>query len=65
MPGVEKSDSSSALYTMTSPLTWGVDGVDRNDAHLVSYIDGTPAYGGTPSDQTIVQIIQNLNYILL
>lgn len=53
-PGVE------ILARTTYPETWVVDGVARADAHLVSQIDGRPAYGGTPSDQTVVAAIQDL-----
>ncbi len=44
----------------TYPLTWAVDGVARADAHLVSRRDGRPAYGGTPSDDSVVQAIAAL-----
>lgn len=53
-PGVETQNRS------TTPLTWRVNGVSRGSAHLVTYIDGKPAYGGTPSDATIVETIQSL-----
>ncbi len=54
-PGVEVSAKS------TTPENWWVDGVSRNSAHLVSRDDqGRPAYGGTPSDSTVVEAIQEL-----
>ena len=53
-PGVETSAKT------TYPATWTVDGVARAGAHLVSQIGGRPAYGGTPSDESIVSAIQNL-----
>jgi hypothetical protein len=53
-PGVEMA--ARATY----PLDWQVDGVARADAHLVSRIDGRPAYGGTPSDDSVVEAIANL-----
>ncbi|HEX3754558.1 MAG TPA: glycoside hydrolase/phage tail family protein [Rhizomicrobium sp.] len=53
-PGVEASPKT------TYPETWSVDGVARGDAHLVSQVNGRPAYGGTPSDQSVVAAIQNL-----
>ncbi len=53
-PGVELAAK------MTYPTTWSVDGVARADAHLVSQIDARPAYGGTPSDDSVVAAIQNL-----
>ena len=53
-PGVEDSIKS------TYPQSWSVNGVSRGDAHLVSRRDGRPAYGGTPSDASVVQAIQDL-----
>jgi hypothetical protein len=53
-PGVE------AQVKDTYPETWSVNGVARADARLVSQIDDRPAYGGTPSDHSVVQIIQNM-----
>lgn len=42
----------------TSPDTWEVSGTFRQDAELVSSIDGNPAYGGTPSDKSIYNCIR-------
>jgi hypothetical protein len=53
-PGVETAAKN------TYPLTWRVDGVTRASAHVVSQVDGRPAYGGTPSDETVVQAIAAL-----
>jgi hypothetical protein len=53
-PGVE--DAAKQTY----PLTWSVNGVARSDAHLVSRIGGRPAYGGTPSDASVVAAITAL-----
>ncbi|HEY0282649.1 MAG TPA: glycoside hydrolase/phage tail family protein, partial [Rhizomicrobium sp.] len=53
-PGVE------AAAKLTYPETWSVAGVARASAHLVSRIDGRPAYGGTPSDQSVVAAIAEL-----
>ena len=53
-PGVELAAKT------TYPDTWSVDGVARAAAHLVSTIDSRPAYGGTPSDESVVSAIQNL-----
>lgn len=39
---------------------WSVNGVARADAHLVSRLDGRPAFGGTPADWTVVDAIQDL-----
>jgi len=46
-PGVERRDKP------TAPQVWSVDGLDRGNAHLISQIDGQPAYGGTPSDESV------------
>ncbi len=54
-PGVEAS------VKRTSPLVWSVSGCARGDAHLISTIDGRPAYGGTPSDQVVIDAIRELN----
>ncbi len=54
-PGVEVSAKS------TTPENWSVDGVPRGSAHLVSRDDqNRPAYGGTPSDSSVVQAIREL-----
>ncbi len=54
MPGVEIAKK------VTYPETWSVDGVARNTAHVVSGVNGIPSYGGTPSDQSVVEAIQDL-----
>ena len=54
-PGVDDIDK------ITSPLVWSVAGVTRQFAYVVSLKDGRPAYGGTPSDQTVIQAIRDLN----
>jgi hypothetical protein len=41
--------------------TWAAAGVDRASAHLVSVVDGRPAYGGTPSDDSVLHLIAELN----
>ncbi|MEQ1712107.1 MAG: glycoside hydrolase TIM-barrel-like domain-containing protein, partial [Hyphomicrobium sp.] len=53
-PGVELASKT------TSPIAWKVAGVERGGAHVVSQRDGRPAYGGTPSDQTVVAAIRDL-----
>jgi hypothetical protein len=45
----------------TSPIAWGVAGLTRATASVVSSIDGRAAYGGTPSDQTVIAAIQDLH----
>ena len=41
-------------------VDWGVAGLSREDAYLVSRRDGRASYGGTPSDASVVQAIQDL-----
>jgi len=53
-PGVELADKD------TTPFQWSVGGMAREDAHFVSTIDGRPAYGGTPSDRSVVEAIRHL-----
>ncbi len=53
-PGVDSADK------ITEPLTWSVAGLSRAQAHLVSQVEGRAAYGGTPSDETVVAAIQDL-----
>ncbi len=53
-PGVERKQKT------TAPLSWSVCGVKRDAAYVVSAREGRPAYGGTPSDQTVVAAIEDL-----
>ena len=53
-PGVESATK------VTAPKLWLVNGVARSAAYVVSQISGSPAYGGTPSDFSVVQAIQEL-----
>ena len=54
LPGVENVDKT------TLPDSWQVDGVGRGSAHVVSQVNGSPAYGGTPSDASVVRAIADL-----
>ncbi|MEZ5841437.1 MAG: glycoside hydrolase/phage tail family protein [Hyphomicrobiales bacterium] len=45
---------------VTSGATWKVAGLDRSTATLVSLSDGHPAFGGTPSDASVIHAIRNL-----
>ena len=49
-----------AMDKATEPLEWSVAGLDREIAPLVSIVDGEPAYGGTPSDNTVIAAIRDL-----
>lgn len=53
-PGVELAEKENA------PITWSVAGLERGAAHLVSRRDDRPAYGGTPSDGSVVSAIRDL-----
>lgn len=44
----------------TTPEMWGCAGLTRETARLVSYQDGKPIYGGTPSDRSVVRAIQDM-----
>jgi hypothetical protein len=54
MPGVDNRAKQ------THGGTWSVAGLDRAGAHLVSTVDGRPAFGGTPSDQSIRDLIAEI-----
>ena len=54
MPGVERRDKT------TEPMEWSVAGLLRHEAYLISEVDGTPAYGGTPSDDSVRQAVAAL-----
>jgi hypothetical protein len=53
-PGVERRDKA------TEPMGWSVAGLTRADAHLISEVAGAPAYGGTPSDESVRQAVAEL-----
>ena len=42
----------------TEDLTWQVAGLDRLSARQVSQLDARPAYGGTPSDGAVINLIR-------
>lgn len=57
LPGVEYQDANSK----TSPDEWAVAGKNRATAHLISTDgNGSPNYGGTPSDASLVRLLQEL-----
>ncbi|MGL4263602.1 MAG: baseplate megatron protein TIM-barrel domain-containing protein, partial [Afipia sp.] len=45
---------------VTSGGTWSVAGLSRASAAVVSAVDGRPAYGGTPSDDSLRHLIAEL-----
>lgn len=44
----------------TEGATWSVAGLTREQAKTVSLANGSPAYGGTPSDETVTRLIKAL-----
>lgn len=50
----------SSLDKLTSPESWMVSGTARANAHLVSSNGDSAAYGGTPSDASVIRAIQDL-----
>ena len=53
-PGVEDAGK------VTSPYDWAVGGEGRQTAYVVSQVEGRPAYGGTPSDVSVMRAIADL-----
>lgn len=51
-PGVENREK------VTEPYEWTAGGATRADAHLISTIDDGAAYGGTPSDRSVIEAIE-------
>lgn len=47
----------------TNGATWLVAGLDRANARIVSQSGGKPAYGGTPSDESVITLIQRLRHV--
>ena len=45
---------------VTSSGTWSVAGLSRGTASVVSSVEGRPAYGGTPSDDSVRHLIAEL-----
>jgi hypothetical protein len=53
-PGVDSATKA------THGAAWSVAGLDRGSAYVVSTVDGRAAFGGTPSDQSVVNLITEL-----
>lgn len=53
-PGVDNA------VKQTEGATWSVAGVNRGLAYVVSQFEGRAAYGGTPSDQSVRDLIAHL-----
>lgn len=54
LPGVEVG------YRREESRAWSVAGLSRDEAYVVSRHAGGPAYGGSPSDQSLVEAIRDL-----
>jgi hypothetical protein len=54
VPGVTHDGSGEM------PHEWRCNGLNRSQAHIVSYVGGNAAYGGTPDDQSVVAAIKDL-----
>lgn len=44
----------------TKPLIWRVAGLTRQTAQAVATLQDVPIYGGTPSDETVIEAIRHL-----
>jgi hypothetical protein len=54
LPGVEVG------FRREESRPWSVAGISREDAYVVSRHAGGPAYGGSPSDQSVIEAIRDL-----
>ncbi|MBW3098671.1 baseplate multidomain protein megatron [Pseudohoeflea coraliihabitans] len=54
MPGIEERTRNS------ESRPWRVGNADRDTARLISRIDGSPVYGGTPADAAVIEAITDL-----
>ncbi|MEL6953300.1 MAG: glycoside hydrolase TIM-barrel-like domain-containing protein [Pseudomonadota bacterium] len=41
-------------------MAWSVSGLGRAEAQQITQVDGRPVYGGTPTDQSVIEAIQAL-----
>jgi hypothetical protein len=55
LPGVEYQEGA-----ITSPDSWQVAGFTRGSAHQITLVSGSPQYGGTPSDNSILRYLDEL-----
>jgi hypothetical protein len=42
-------------------MAWSVSGLSRGQADLIAQIEDRPVYGGTPTDQSVIEAIKHLN----
>jgi len=55
LPGVEYQTGG-----ITTPNTWRCGSFDRSTAYQITLIDGSPQYGGTPDDGSILRYLTEL-----
>jgi len=55
LPGVEYQTGA-----ITSPSTWSVGSFTRSTAHQITLVGGSPQYGGTPDDGSILRYLAEL-----
>lgn len=53
-PGVDRASK------VTRPVSWRVGPVTRGEAYVVSTVEGAAAFGGTPSDVSVIEAITEL-----
>ena len=53
-PGVTRAEFGNM------PHDWMCNGLQRNEAHLISTVNGGAAFGGTPDDQSVIAAIKDL-----
>jgi hypothetical protein len=59
LPAVESRDKvTSGATAAADGVVWSVAGVGRAEARLVARVEGRAAWGGTPSDATVIEAIR-------
>ena len=48
-------------YKVTRPTAWSVAGLTRATAEVTSQSEGRPAYGGTPSDHSVIAALRDMH----
>jgi hypothetical protein len=55
LPGVEYKEGAT-----TEPTVWNSAGFTRATARQITLVNGTPRYGGTPDDESLVRLLTEL-----
>lgn len=50
------------VHKPTVGAEWSVAGLTRSSARIISEVGGRPAFGGTPSDESVVALIRRLRF---